>query len=118
MLTTSLSAESLRALALYITYALHKQKQPQSLRSSRSVKQRANGSSRRATLVATSPSPGKHHDGGKELTRLQIALKVMTMYTDLVCERNDITNIKKFARIVTNKVILIAFQGFEFWLTI
>lgn len=118
MLTTNLSAESLRALALYITYAVHKQKQSQPLRSSRSMKQKTHGSSRRATLVAASPSPGRYHDGGKELTRLQIALKVMVMYTDLLCEKDDVTNIKKFARIVTNKVNCIAVQVAKIWLTI
>lgn len=106
MLTSNISGESLRALSLYITYAVHKPKQkvPQSVRHARSVKQQTDGSSRRATILTASPSPLRNQDGEKELTRLQIAIKVMGMYTDLLCEREDVTNIKKFARIVTNKV--------------
>ncbi len=106
MLTTNMSAESLRALALYITYAVHKpkQKSPQQLQSTRSLKQRADGPSRRATIVAASPRPSRYQDSGIELTRLEVALKVLGMYTDLLCEKDDTTNIKKFARIVTNKV--------------
>lgn len=108
MLTSNISGESLRALSLYITYAVHKPKQkvPQSVRHARSVKQQTDGSSRRATILTASPSPLRSQDGEKELTRLQIAIKVMGMYTDLLCEREDVTNIKKFARIVTNKWLL------------
>ena len=68
--------------------------------------------------MAASPSPGRYHDSGKDLTRLQIALKVMAMYTDLLCEKDDVSNIKKFARIVTNKVNLIAAHVVKLWLTL
>lgn len=106
MLTTNLSAESLRALALYITYALHKPKQKLllAMRPTRSVKQKTGGPSRRATVSTASPSPIRYSDSVGDLTRSQIALKVMGMYTDLLCTKDDVTNIKKFARIVTNKV--------------
>lgn len=106
ILTSNVSAESLRALSLYITYAVHKPKPrvSQSVRRARSVKQQTDGSSRRATILTASPSPLRNQGGEKELTRPQIAIKVMSMYTDLLCERDDVTNIKKFARIVTNKV--------------
>ena len=39
-----------------------------------------------------------------ELTQLQVALKILEMYLDILCEGSDTTNIKKFARTVTNKV--------------
>lgn len=106
MLTSNISAESLRALSLYITYAVHKPKQRafQSVRRATSVKQQTDGSFRRATILTASPSPLRSQEGERELTRSQIAIRVMGMYTDLLCEREDVTNIKKFARIVTNKV--------------
>lgn len=106
MLTSNISAESLRALSLYITYAVHKPKPRvfQSIRRARSVKQNTDSSSRRATILTASPSPLRNQDGEKELTQPQIAIRVMGMYTDLLCEREDVTNIKKFARVVTNKV--------------
>lgn len=106
MLTSNISAESLRALSLYITYAVHKPKQRafQSVRRARSVQQQSDGPSRRATILTASPSPLRNQECERELTRPQIAIKVMGMFTDLLCEREDVTNIKKFARIVTNKV--------------
>ena len=120
MLTSNVSAESLRALSLYITYAVHKPKQrvSQSVRRSRSVKQQTDGSSRRATIVTASPSPSRNQGGETPLTRPQIAIKVMVMYTDLLCERDDVTNIKKFARIVTNKVKDIAALQLKLLLTL
>lgn len=111
MLTTNISAEALRALALYVTYAVHKpkQRQAQPMRNARSLKQNSADISRRATITAASPSPTRYQDSGIELSRLNIALEVLTMYTDLLCEKNDVTNIKKFARIVTNKVKVTGF---------
>lgn len=106
MLTTNISAEALRALALYITYAVHKPKQRQP-QPSRNAKQTSTDISRRATIVAASPSPTRYQDSGIELSRLQVALEVLAMYTNLLCEKDDVTNIKKFARIVTNKVKII-----------
>lgn len=109
MLTTNISAEALRALALYVTYAVHKpkQRQPQPMRNARSLKQNSADISRRATIIAVYPSPTRYQDSGIELSRLNVALNVLAMYTDLLCEKNDVTNIKKFARFVTNKVKVI-----------
>lgn len=106
MLTTNISAEALRALALYVTYAVHKPKprQPQPLRNARSLKQNSADISRRATIIAACQSLTRYPDSGIELSRLKVALEVLAMYTDLLCEKNDVTNIKKFARFVTNKV--------------
>lgn len=111
MLTTNISAEALRALALYVTYAVHKpkQRQPQPMRNARSLKQNSADVSRRATITAASPTPTRYQDSGIELSRLEVALEVLAMYTGLLCEKNDVTNIKKFARIVTNKVKVIGY---------
>ena len=38
------------------------------------------------------------------LTKRQLGNKVLEMYTGFLCEKNSSTNIKKFARTVTNKV--------------
>lgn len=107
ILTMHPSTESLRALALYITYAIHKpkQKSPLPLRPMKSLKSRSDNSSPVHTPLTASPS---HLTNGSklssELTQLQVALHVLELYVGILCDGNDTTNIKKFARTVTNKV--------------
>ena len=38
------------------------------------------------------------------MSQLQVAFKVLEMYSGYLCRRDDITNIQKFAKTVTNKV--------------
>ena len=108
LLGTTLSAESLRSLALYVTFAVHRPKENDHylLRSAKSVRrpqQPSHGPVRRSTNSSTSPAP--HHNGTpRAMTRLETGIKILSMYTDLLCGK-DTTNIKKFARTVTNKVL-------------
>ncbi len=106
MLTKSVSADSMRSLALYITYAIHKPRQTGStpLRG-KSMKLNTELSSRRKTLGSFSPRPIiQQNESAPQLTQMQIALKILELYTDLLCEKGEFTNINKFARTVTNKV--------------
>ena len=106
LLTRNLSAEALRSLALYITYACHKPRQrtlqlPQSMRRS---KHNLDTVPRRATLLSSSPNtPVREGIASHQLTQLQTGTKILEMYAEMLCQRNDNTNIKKFARTVTNK---------------
>ena len=107
ILTANLSAESLRALALYLTYAVHKTETKgfQGVRYTRGDKLRGEGPIRRTTMLDTSPSPIRHQAClGPRLSQSQVAFKVLNLYADLLCKVGDVTNIKKFARTVTNKV--------------
>jgi len=107
VLTMHPSTESLRALALYITYAIHKPKQKLSfpLRPTKSLKLRSDNSSPVQTPLMASPSPLTNESKiSLELTQLQVALHILEMYVGILCDGNDTTNIKKFARTVTNKV--------------
>jgi beige protein homolog 1 len=106
ILSTDLSTESLRTLALYITYAIYKpeSKSLQMMRSARIMKQQAPGSSRKPTPLNTSGDVTRQPSSLHELSREQIALRILNLYSDLLCRANDTGNIKKFARTVTNKV--------------
>lgn len=69
------------------------------------MKLNTNLPSRRKTLGSSSPRPVTQLNGSaSHLTQLQIALKILELYTDLLCQKDDFTNITKFARTVTNKV--------------
>ena len=106
MLTKSLSADVMRSLALYITYAIHKPKQKLStpLRG-KSVKLNTDLPVRRKTLGSPSPRPASQQsDLASQLTQLQVALRILELYTNLLCQKDELGNIHKFARTVTNKV--------------
>ena len=107
LLTNNLSAESLRTIALYITYGTRKL-QPnssQSLRHARSMEQQLKSYTRRATITDVSLSPeGPKKTPDSTLSPLQAAFEILYMYSDILCKAGDVTNIKKFARTVTNKV--------------
>lgn len=106
IISTTLSAESLRTLALYITYAIYKPqgKSSQTTRSARIPKYQAPGSSHNPMPLITSGDLMKQPSPLQELSREQIALRILDLYSDLLCRANDTGNIKKFARTVTNKV--------------
>ena len=101
------SADSMRSLALYITYAIHKPRQAVSYpKRVKSIKLDTNVSSRRQTLSKTPPRSTKQQDESiSYLSQLEVALKMLEFYTDVLCHKGDVANIKKFARTVTNKVI-------------
>jgi hypothetical protein len=40
------------------------------------------------------------------LTKKQLGIRVLTMYSNMLCAKHDVDSIKKFARTVTNKVRL------------
>jgi hypothetical protein len=103
----NLAAEVFRSLALFITYAYHK---PTSS-ASRTPKKLTGASLSRSATVSSSnakrPTLNTMLDGkdiSTTLTKRQLGNKVLAMYSDLLCEKGNTTNIKKFARTVTNKV--------------
>ena len=97
-LTRNPSADSMRSLALYITYAIHKPRQTAS-------NPTRGKSARRQTLSGTSPRPSKQQDECVGyLSQPQVALRMLELYADILCHKGEDANIKKFARTVTNKV--------------
>ena len=99
----------MRSLALYITYAIHKPRQSDSYPTrGKSVKVNTNVSSRRQTLSSASPRSTKQPDEAiPQLSQLQVALKMLELYANILCNKSEVANIKKFARTVTNKVIFL-----------
>ena len=96
----------MRSLALYVTYAIHKPRStPLTPARGKSIKLNTDLPSRRKTLGSSSPrSAVQQNDATPKLTQLQVALKILEFYADLLCLKDDYANIKKFARTVTNKV--------------
>ncbi|MCJ1322959.1 hypothetical protein MMC15_008309 [Xylographa vitiligo] len=111
LLTLAPSTDSLRSLALYITYAVNAPKEETAhlLRSSRTIRlpqHSFNPPQRRSTTASSSPRIGfGGYDEKPVMTRLEIGIRILDMYADLLCQK-DLNNIKKFARTVTNKWLL------------
>lgn len=107
----NLTTEVFRSLALFITYAYH---QPVASNSnSRTPKfQGASTPARPATSSGTPKRPmivtQFDHPEAKSafLTKRQLGSKILEMYTGILCEKGSTSNIKKFARSVTNKWLL------------
>lgn len=106
ILGRNVSADAMRSLSLYITYAIHKPSigDLQAARS-KSLKLKTSLSVRRKTHSGLSPNPKVESSAqSAELTHLQVALKLLEAYVDILCQDGDTANIQKFARTVTNKV--------------
>ena len=112
------SADAMRSLALYITYAIHKPRQAVSYPTTgKSIKLDINASSRRQTLSSTPPRFTKQQDENVSyLSQSEVALKMLEFYTDVLCHKSDVANIKKFARTVTNKVTTTAAHIYNLYL--
>jgi beige protein homolog 1 len=106
----NLTAEVFRSLSLFITYAFH---QPSGAAARTPNKVQAGTVQSRSVTVSGAPKRpivNTLFEGNKVnstiFTKRQLGNKVLEMYTGLLCEKGSTTNIKKFARTVTNKVIL------------
>jgi hypothetical protein len=104
----NMTADVFRSLALFITYAYHRP----------TVANRTTPKGQTGTLVnrsrtisngPTRPTINTLFDGkdaipSSALTKRELGNKVLEMYSDFLCEADSSSNIKKFARTVTNKV--------------
>ena len=98
LLPGALNAETLRSLALFITFSLY---QPKTAMLSQDPRLQDVDSpfhpSTKPTLLDSSPVA---------LTRSQIGVKVLQLYSGFLCNKEEASAIKKFARTVTNKWLL------------
>jgi hypothetical protein len=101
------NAEVHRSIALFITYAFHTPPGPVS----RTPKPASAGSRsgtpglgvlRRPTVDMSSSSAAP---ASKMLSKKQLGVRILEMYTRLLCDKTNLTDIRKFAKTVTNKVI-------------
>lgn len=99
------TAEVHRALALFITYAYHSS--PSSLPRTPKPLSAASRASTPGLMRRTTSDQNTPSDSGgqsKNLTRKQLGARLLGMYADMLCEKGNLTNIRKFAKTVTNKV--------------
>lgn len=127
ILLACISSENLRLVALYITYAVHKSKSV-IVSTSTPIRMASTGGN---SGSGTGSGPAGHglrsrkssrfdirsrragpllisQAGGETLTRTQIGIEVLKVYTEIVCDENGCgtANLKKFAKAVTNKWLL------------
>lgn len=88
------SAELLRSLSLFITFALHEEKVPK-LSKKKSI---------RFDSRARQSSNPSDQSAQKSMPKSNIGLELLRMYADYLCVAGDYITLKKFARAVTNKV--------------
>lgn len=102
----NVTAEVFRSLALFITYAYHRPVTS----GSRTPKNQAGTLPTRSGLNPNGPRRPALSTfldvRDAALSKRQLGNRVLGMYSDLLCEKGNTSNIRKFARTVTNKVYL------------
>ncbi|KAF2843161.1 beach-domain-containing protein [Patellaria atrata CBS 101060] len=107
----SMSGDIHRAISLFITSALHDSRANSGriLRSkSSAIHLRPKDGTPSVTPMLLTPRSGSPNPtiGFNELSRAELGIRVLDMYTELLCERDSNNDIKKFARNITNKWLL------------
>ncbi|KAL1958650.1 hypothetical protein VTO42DRAFT_3993 [Malbranchea cinnamomea] len=98
LVTSCMAAEVLRSIALFITYAVHRIKDPNTLHSKKSL--RLDWRPRRLT-TSQLPDPSAAF-----LSKERIGVEILRIYADILCRHDDPMAIQKFAKTVTNKWLL------------
>jgi beige protein homolog 1 len=107
----SFSQENLRSLALFITFALQDGR-THIKRGLSTKKSMARISSQRASTPLSNSASGTprsgspHEDLGAtpNISRHEVGVKMLDLYTELLCEKGNEHDIKRFGKTVTNKV--------------
>ncbi|KAL7621392.1 beige protein-like 1 [Parahypoxylon ruwenzoriense] len=90
-----------QSLALFITYAFH----PPSRLISRTPKPTNRPVSRGVSARRPSHTNGTSRDDVRSLTKKSVGIRLLDMYSQLLCEKGNLAIIRKFAKTVTNKVL-------------
>lgn len=106
LVTSNFSQEVMRSLSLFITYAFHSPASslPRSPRPLSSISRSSTPAPRRTRTPTDASLSGASPSGLKFLTKKQLGVKVLSMYSRILCDKSNTSHIKKFARTVTNKV--------------
>ncbi|KAL2431932.1 Beige protein-like protein 1 [Exophiala dermatitidis] len=99
LLPQSLSAETLRSLALFVTFSVNKRHTGLPLRRSTRKETRRRSSSSGSSKAARDAS-------NSNLSHFEIGVEVLRLYSELLCRPGDDAMIRKFAKTVTNKWLL------------
>jgi len=104
------SAEVHRSIALFITYAFHTPGSLPRTPKPGSVGNRSatpvSGVVRRQTASSIDPPSLSSSQTSTLLTKKELGIRLLEMYTRLLCEKSNLVDIRKFAKTVTNKVII------------
>ena len=108
LLNNSMTAETHRSIALHITYSMYKSKDK--IDASRSPRTNSKQPPptfgpiiRRSTAPVLSHTVAGTDMPSTALSRTEVGVKMLELYADILCQ-HDTSNVKKFARTVTNKV--------------
>jgi hypothetical protein len=110
LVKSNMTSEVFRSLSLFITYAYHKP----ATSATRTPKGKSGTLPSRSTSISSGPrrpTVNVLFDGkdviSTSMTKRELGNKILEMYAELLCEKGSNSNIKKFARTVTNKVLLL-----------
>lgn len=117
LVKSNLSPEVMRSLSLFITYAFHvpSAANPRTPRPLSSLSRPSTPSlMRRQTGDGSGASTPLL--GVKYLTKKQLGTHVLSIYSRILCEKDNLNHIKKFAKTVTNKVRSSAGKSTQPWI--
>ncbi|KAI0101319.1 beige/BEACH domain-containing protein [Nemania sp. FL0031] len=105
LVRSSYNTEVHRAIALFITYAFHSPARslPRTPKTTSNIDQSAGSVQlRRPTINNNRAAEG----AVRMLTKKEIGVHILTIYSQLLCEKGNVAIIRKFAKTVTNKWLL------------
>lgn len=105
LIKCNFNAEAHRTIALFITYTFHSSTANSQPRTPRALSNATPPTSSRIGL-RRSTVDSSHSVNLRALTKKQVGAKILELYTRLLCQTGNYTDIHKFARTVTNKVSL------------
>lgn len=100
----SYNTEVHRAIALFITYAFHSPARslPRTPKATSQIDQSASSVQlRRPMMISIRPAEG----AVRTLLKKEIGVRILSIYSQLLCEKGNLAIIRKFAKTVTNKVL-------------
>ncbi|KAF2454179.1 hypothetical protein BDY21DRAFT_354308 [Lineolata rhizophorae] len=106
------SSETFRGLALFITFALHDSRAfvTRTLRSKTStLRLKSTSTPPTNTPLTSTPrsiSPARDMGRSAELSRGELGVRILELYSEMLCDRISTVDIRKFAKTVTNKWLL------------
>jgi hypothetical protein len=102
------SKDNLRSIALFVTYALQDNRAfPSHVnRQHRNSQRHSNGQVASDTPTSTprSNSPAQLPKTPNDLSRHEVGVQVLEMFTEVLCNTESVEPMKKFAKTVANKV--------------
>lgn len=99
LLPQTLSSETLRSLALFVTFSVNKRNMGLQVR-----KPTRREARQRSSSAGSSHNPKE--EASSTLTHFEIGMEVLRLHSNMLCQKGDDSLIKKFAKTVTNKWLL------------